>query len=66
MKNRWLAAFRNPVFYRNQAIGMSNFATSQWIYLGQDHLKGCIEIPRGLYDRLLEKIEEAEISYEIS
>lgn len=66
MKNRWLAAFRNPVFYRNQAIGMSNFATSQWIYLGQDHLNGYIEIPRGLYDRLLEKIEEAEISYEIS
>ena len=31
---RRLAAIRNPIFYKNVAIGMSNFATSQWIYLG--------------------------------
>ena len=36
-------------FYKNIAIGMSNFATAQWIYLGKDHLSGYIEIPRGLY-----------------
>ena len=63
---RRLAAIRNPVFYRNAAIGMSNFATSQWIYLGKDHLSGYIEIPRGLYDRLTEKIKEAAIPCEIS
>ena len=46
---RRLAAIRNPIFYKNIAIGMSNFATAQWIYLGKDHLSGYIEIPRGLY-----------------
>lgn len=63
---RRLAAIRNPVFYKNVAIGMSNFATAQWIYLGKDHLSGYIEIPRGLQDRLLEKIKEAAIPCEIS
>ena len=63
---RRLAAMRNPLFYKNQAIGMSNFDTSQWIYLGQDHLSGYIEIPRGLYDKLIDKIQEADISYEIN
>src|SRR5699024_5244588 len=47
-------------------MGMSNFDTSQWIYLGQDHLSGYIEIPRGLYDKLIDKIQEADISYEIN
>lgn len=63
---RRLAAMRNPLFYKNQAMGMSNFDTSQWIYLGQDHLSGYIEIPRGLYDKLIDKIQEADISYEIN
>ena len=63
---RRLAAVRNPAFYKNAAIGMSNFATSQWIYLGKDHLSGYIEIPRGLYDKLTEKVEEAGIPCEIS
>ena len=63
---RRLAAIRNPLFYKNQAIGMSNYATSQWIYLGKDHLSGYIEIPRGLYDVLIEKVNKAGISCEIS
>lgn len=63
---RRLAAIRNPVFYKNAAIGMSNFATSQWIYLGKDHLSGYIEIPRGVYDKLKEKINEAGIPCEIN
>ena len=40
---RRIAAIRNPIFYKNAAIGMSNFATSQWIYMGKDHLSGYIE-----------------------
>ena len=60
-KIRRLAAFRNPVFYRNKAIGTSNFDTASWIYLGKDHLNGYIEIPRGLYGPLTECIEEAGI-----
>ena len=63
---RRLAAVRNPIFYKNAAIGMSNFATSQWIYLGKDHLSGYIEISRGIYDRFMEKIKEADIPCEIS
>ena len=45
---------------------MSNFDTSQWIYLGKDHLSGYIEIPRGLYGELTSKADEAGIPYEVS
>lgn len=65
-KIRRMAAVRNPIYYRNKAIGTANFATSQWIYLGKDHLSGYIEIPRGLYSALIEKAENAKIDYEIS
>ena len=33
--------------------------------MGQDHLSGYIEIPRGLYGMLLDNLEQANISYEI-
>lgn len=64
-KIRRMAAISNPVYYKNQAIGMSNYDTARWIYLGQDHLSGYIEIPRGLYSTLIENMEQAKISYEI-
>lgn len=64
-KIRRLAAISNPVFYKNQAIGTSNYETSRWIYLGKDHLSGYIEIPRGLYGSLVESIEQAKIPYEV-
>lgn len=64
-KIRRMAAISNPVFYKNQAIGTSNYDTSCWIYMGQDHLSGYIEIPRGLYGSLIENIEQAKISYEV-
>lgn len=60
-----MAAISNPVYYKNQAIGTSNYDTSRWIYLGQDHLSGYIEIPRGLFDTLIDNIEQAKIPYEI-
>jgi len=47
-KIRRMAAISNPIYYKNQAIGTSNYDTSRWIYLGQDHLSGYIEIPRGI------------------
>lgn len=62
-KIRRLAAFYNPIYYKNKAIKVSNFAISKWIYLGKDHLSGYIEIPRGLYDILIKKLEEAGIKY---
>lgn len=64
-KIRRMAAISNPVYYKNQAIGTSNYDTSRWIYLGQDHLSGYIEIPRGLYSTLIDNIEQAKIPYEI-
>ncbi len=64
-KIRQMAAISNPIYYKNQAIGTSNYDTSRFIYLGQDHLSGYIEIPRGLYSALIEHIEQAKISYEI-
>ena len=62
---RRLAAISNPVYYKNQAIGTSNHDTARWIYLGQDHLSGYIEIPRGLHGALIDNIEQAKIPYEI-
>lgn len=60
---RKLAAFKNPAFYKNQAIGLSNFSNSRYIYLGQDE-DNYIGIPRGLYDKLIEKCNAAGIFYE--
>lgn len=65
-KIRRMAAFRNPIYYKNQAIGVANFDTSQWVYLGKEHLSGYIEIPRGLYENLSEQAEDAGITYEVS
>lgn len=65
-KIRRMAAISNPVYYKNQAIGISNYDTASRIYLGQDHLSGYIEIPRGLYDPLIENMEQAKITYEIA
>ena len=62
---RRMAAFSNPVFYKNQKIGTSNFDTSRWIYLGKDYLGGYIQIPRGLQEELIQQAAEAGIKYEI-
>ena len=64
-KIRRLAAFRNPKYYKNKAIGTSNYDTASWIYLGKDHPSGYIEIPRGLQGNLMESITESGIPYEI-
>ncbi len=61
---RELAAFSNPVFYKNQAIGLSNFKNSRYIYLGRD-VDGYIRVPRGLLDVLTERCKSVGISYEI-
>ena len=60
-KIRRMAAISNPIYYKNQAIGTSNYNTSKWIYLGKDHLSGYIQIPRGLYGELMERASRAGI-----
>ncbi|MDD5603991.1 MAG: DEAD/DEAH box helicase family protein [Eubacteriales bacterium] len=59
---RRMAAFTNPVYFKNNAIGLSNYANSRYIYLGEDDA-GYICIPRGLLEQLIAKCREACISY---
>jgi len=59
---RELAAFSNPVFYKNQAIGLSNFNNARYIYLGKDE-NGYIKIPRGLLEPLIQNCKTSNIGY---
>lgn len=59
-----MAAFRNPTFYKNQAIGLSNFANARFIYLGNDE-NGYIKIPRGLLGNIVAECDKAGIEYQI-
>lgn len=61
---REMAAFRNPAFYKNQAMGLSNFANARFIYLGNDE-NGYIKIPRGLLENIIVECEKAGIDYQI-
>ena len=62
---RRMASFLNPIFFRNKAIGLSNYAQSRYIYLGEDN-SGYICIPRGLLEHLIEKLEVSGIPYTVS
>lgn len=61
---RRMAAFSNPVFYKNQAMGLSNFENYRYIYLGSDE-GGFIKVPRGILEHITEECEKADIAYEI-
>lgn len=58
---RRLAVMSNPEFYKNKALGNSNYDTPQRIYMAEDHLSGYIQIPRGLYEELTDRAAEAGI-----
>ena len=62
---RKLASFSNPVFYKNQAIGLSNYNESRIIYLGED-LGNYICLPRGLHDEIINKLTNNNIQYKIN
>jgi len=62
---RRMAAFLNPIFFRNNAIGISNYDNSRYIYLGEDD-GSYICIPRGLIENLVDRCKEAGISYAIT
>ena len=63
---RRMAAFSNPVFYKNQAIGTSNYDTARWIYLGKDQSERIYtNTNEGLQDELWENIKQADIDYEM-
>lgn len=61
---RSMAAFDNPIFYKNKRLGYSNYYNFSAIYMGKD-LDGYIRIPRGLRDELLATCKEAGIEYEL-
>ncbi len=61
---RELAAFSNPEFYKNQAMGLSNFANARYIYLGKDE-NDHIKIPRGLLENVTEQCDRVGIEYHI-
>lgn len=57
---RELVAFRNPAFYKNLAMGLSNFSNSRYIYLGREE-GGYIRIPRGLLEDVTARCDKAGI-----
>ena len=61
---RRLAAFSNPKFWKNQAMNLSNFSVSRYVYLGED-IDGYIAIPRGLLEPLEANLKAAGIPYTI-
>lgn len=61
---RRLAAFSNPVFYKNQVMGLSNFANARYVYLGSDG-DGYIKIPRGLLEVIITECDNVGIKYHI-
>ena len=42
-------------------MGISTFGMYKYIYLGEDHDSGYIQIPRGCYDALISYNKNAEI-----
>lgn len=62
---RSLAAFDNPVFYKNKRLGYSNYYNFSAVYMGKD-VDGYIRIPRGLRENLITACKEADIEYDIA
>ena len=62
---RSLAAFDNPIFYKNRRLGYSNYYNFSAVYMGKD-IDGYIHIPRGLREQLINNCKEACIEYDIS
>ncbi len=62
---RRLAAFGNPKYYKNQAMGFSTNGISRIIACGRDETP-YISIPRGCKENLISQLEEAGISYQLA
>lgn len=61
---RSMAAFDNPVYYKNKRLGLSNYYNFSSVYMGKD-VDGYICIPRGLREQLLFACKDAGIEYDI-
>ncbi len=63
---RRLAAVSNPTYYKNLNAGRTNYNTCRYIYLGIEDDDGYICIPRGLIEKLLDKLSSAQICYTLN
>lgn len=61
---RSLVAFDNPIFYKNNRLGYSNYNQPMVVYMGND-VNDYIKIPRGLIEKIIEKCSQANILYDI-
>ena len=61
---RCMAAFDNPVYYKNKRLGYSNYYQFSTIYMGAD-IDGYIKVPRGLLENILAECEKSQIACEI-
>jgi len=59
-----LATIDNPEFYKNKAIGRSNYYNLRTISLWAE-TNGYIKIPRGLLDKIIDKATDSNIRCEI-
>ncbi|WP_248405434.1 TOTE conflict system archaeo-eukaryotic primase domain-containing protein [Butyrivibrio fibrisolvens] len=62
---RRMAAFSNSEFYKKSRMGFSTKGIPRIIYCGQDEGR-YICIPRGLLDSLIEKLNDADISFSVT
>ncbi len=61
-KLKRLAAFFNPVYFKNKALHHSNFNTPKFVTCYHEN-EDTLAIPRGLYDDLRAKLDKAKIAY---
>lgn len=61
---RRLAAFSNPEFYKNLAMGFSTNGIPRIIQCGSD-IEKYVCLPRGCEDKLAELLEQSEVPYHI-
>ena len=63
-KIRRLAAYNNPEYFKNQAMGLPTFGIPRIAYSGEDTEK-YIAIPRGCLNRLCDSMKAASIDYSV-
>ncbi len=63
-KIRRLAAYNNPEYFKNQAMGISTFGIPRIVYSGED-TEQYIAIPRGCLNKLCENLDAASIKYSV-
>ncbi len=61
---RSMAAFDNPLYYKNKRMGYSNYYNFSAVYMGKDE-NGYIGLPRGLKEKIIAECENAGIEYDI-